>query len=201
MVTLGSIKFPKDTGNNIFREIEEMLKHEDVFSHITNHGHEIHFMCDALPEEDHPIIPIQNKALELLGKLHTPKGFSIECTDFFATDDGYLFEYKENPYPAISEDLDNEVIEQAQKHEIDLSEANIIVEFQHENGNQFGAQQPIMVLDVCQGLVHYEQEPQNAHVLLFLIDHLTNIGYLEDQSSWNEFSEIITNSDILEGYQ
>ena len=195
-VTLGAFKFPKDTPNNIFQEIEKMLRHDiDNFSHVSMHPYEIHFQCDALPDEDHPITPIQNKALELLQKFHILEGFSIECTDFMATDQGYFFEY--SPYPAISEDVDNEVIVQAKKHGIDLSEANKTCEFYQEHGNQFGAQEPIMVLDVCQGLAHYEKEPQQAHVLLFLIDHLTNIAYLEDESSWNEFAEIVANSDIL----
>jgi len=200
-ITLGAIKFPKDTPNNIFREIEEMLTHDDTFDHISNHGHEIHFQCMALPDDDHPLIPIQNKALELLNKIHTPKGFSIECTDFMASDEGYFFEYEENLYPAISEEMDDVVIEQAKKHNIDLSDADKKVEFDQIHGNEFGALESIMILDVCQGLAHYDKESGNAHVLLFLIDNLSNLGYLEDQSSWDEFSEIIVNSDILEGYQ
>jgi hypothetical protein len=107
-----------------------------------------------------------------------------------------------SPYPAISQDIDNKVIVQAERHKIDLSSAEKLVEFYNKVGNTYGAAEPIMVLDVCQGLYnfHYENKVEGL-IIKFLSHHLWNIGYLEDADSWNEFSEIMANSNILEDLQ
>lgn len=109
---------------------------------------------------------------------------------------------REIEYSALAEDNNNDVIAQATKHKIDLKDANKQVHFNNRNGNRFGAQESIMVLDVCQGLFEFHEENEiEKDVIRFLNMHLFNIGYLEDKESWNEFSEIIANSDILEELQ
>ena len=105
-------------------------------------------------------------------------------------------------YPNLSEDELCDVIIEAQKHKIDLTEADKTVKFYNENGSRFGAEEPIMIIDVCAGLYIFNNQKKSGNELIRSLNlYLFNIGYLEDQSSWNEFSEIIANSDILEGLQ
>jgi len=116
---------------------------------------------------------------------------------------------KNSPYPAISREAHHDVIIQAYKHKIDLSEANKQVESDLKNGNKFGAQESILIIDVCALLDVFENDDDNKEnsLIKFLVDGLTNWGYLEFIKKqeiakfWNEFSEIIANSDILEGLQ
>ena len=114
---------------------------------------------------------------------------------------------KNSPYPAISREIHNDVIIQAYKHKIDLSEANKQVEFDLINGNTFGAQDSILIIDVCALLDTFEKQKEESQLIKFLVSGLTNWGYLEYMSMpeiikfWNEFSEILANSDILEELQ
>jgi len=107
-----------------------------------------------------------------------------------------------SPYPAISNDIDNKVIVQAERHKIDLTAIEKVLEFYSKMGSLFGAPEPIMILDVCQGLYnfHYENEFEES-IIKFLTHHLWNIGYLQDENSWHQFSDIIANSNILEDLQ
>jgi len=113
---------------------------------------------------------------------------------------------KNSPYPAISREAHHDVIIQAYKHNIDLSEANKKVELDLLNGNTFGAQESILIIDVCALLDVFENDDdyKETSLIKFLVDGLTNWGYLEFinkseiEKFWNEFSEIIANSDILE---
>ena len=107
-----------------------------------------------------------------------------------------------SPYPSISNNIDNKVIVQAERHKIDLSAIDKVLEFYSKMGRVLGAPQPIMILDVCQGLYnfHYENEFEES-IIKFLSYHLLNIGYLEDANSWNQFSDIMANSNILEDLQ
>ena len=107
-----------------------------------------------------------------------------------------------SPYSAISNDIDNKVIVQAERHKIDLSAIEKVLEFYNKMGSLFGVPEPIMILDVCQGLYnfHYENEFEES-IIKFLSHHLWNVGYLEDTNSWNQFSDIIANSNILEDLQ
>jgi len=105
-------------------------------------------------------------------------------------------------YPSLFNDGLSDVILQAQRHCIDLSEADKIVQKYNEFGNGFGVLIPIMIIDVCVGLYAFENmNVLELSIIRFLNVHLSEIGYLDDQPSWNEFSEIIANSDILEKLQ
>ncbi len=114
---------------------------------------------------------------------------------------------KNSPYPAISREVHNDVIIQAYKHKIDLSEANKQVELDLINGNTFGAQESILIIDVCALLDTFENQNDESYLIKFLVVGLTNWGYLEYMSQqevtkfWDEFSEILANSDILEELQ
>ena len=109
---------------------------------------------------------------------------------------------KKSPYPNLSMDGCQKCIVQAQNHNLDLTNADKTAKFYHEVGNTYGAQEPIMIVDVCQGLHEFHNENKiESSIMKFLYDHLWNIGYLEDKQSWNEFSEIIANSDILRELQ
>ena len=102
-------------------------------------------------------------------------------------------------YPNLFGDGLRDVIQQAQKHSIDLSEADKIVQRYNTIGHGLGDVMPIMIIDFCVGLyAFYHVNVTELSIIRFLNTHLSEIGYLEDQSSWNEFSEIIANSDILE---
>jgi len=105
-------------------------------------------------------------------------------------------------YPNLFNDGLCDVILQAQKYCIDLSEADKIVQMYNNFGNRFGGLVPIMIIDVCTGLYAFNDvNVSELSIIRFLNVHLSEIGYLEDQPSWNEFSEIIANSDILEKLQ
>lgn len=115
--------------------------------------------------------------------------------------------YKNSPYRAITRDGHHEVILQAYKHNIDLSEANKQCAFDLLHGNEFGAQESILIIDVCALLDTFEKQKDESHLIKFLVVELTNWGYLEYMNKeqitkfWNEFSEILANSDILEELQ
>lgn len=102
-------------------------------------------------------------------------------------------------YPNLFADGLCDAILQAQKHSIDLSAADKMVQKYNEMSNGLGPIMPIMVIDVCVGLyAFYNVNKSELSVIRFLNVHLSEIGYLECQSSWNEFAEIVANSDILE---
>jgi len=115
--------------------------------------------------------------------------------------------YKNSPYPSITRDGHHTVIIQAYKHSIDLSEANKQVKLDLLHGNKFGAQESILIIDVCALLDTFEKQNDESHLIKFLVVGLTNWGYLEYMSEqevtkfWDKFSEIIANSDILEELQ
>jgi|APSaa5957512535_1039671.scaffolds.fasta_scaffold74630_3 hypothetical protein len=98
VISKGSIDCPKDTPNNVFETIRDMLKEDENCHDIVNIPHTVAFEISGYNAVDYDNLKrIQSKVLELLNELNIHKeGFIIQCNEFVEACDGYFFEYEKS---------------------------------------------------------------------------------------------------------
>jgi len=118
-----------------------------------------------------------------------------ECNDHR---EGKIFKYEK--YPDLAEQGYYETIFTAEKFHIDLTDANPLVKefYSNEQRDEFDDFPHVLVLDVIQGLIDIMNLPyEHESTIGLLTDYLKKEKkYLQTQQSWDEYAEILANSDI-----